>query len=473
MFALTFFGILHVPINVPALGISTGEDNLNVDQELIAHGPVIIGYIPIMVVGALIYMLGIELMEEALVDTWGKLHKLEYATVVVIIVTMGAFDFVQGIVAGIILACVSFVVQTSRKSAITATYTGEVASSTVRRHPMHVRFLREAGRQTSIVKLTGFLFFGTIVDVESCIRGLIDEKAFSERPIRYLVLDFWRVNGLDFSAAEAFTRLHRILSKRGVHMIICGLDLENDVGTSLQNVGLFSGPGQVKLFENLNSALEFCENELLKALHNRRGSTKDVPRATATPGVPVLSEGMFNSPRDLQLHQVAQETLQEEEGAHPSVPERYSTFPQPLALLLQTFQGLTKENEDFWWNAVPYFHRATFSMNAVLFRQKDLPEGFYLLESGMLRAEYETPQGKYDELIVAGRCCGELPFFGETPRSATMRAECDCVVWVLDRKNWDELRAKEPMIAQELLRVCLKLTSERMESITSYVLTTT
>lgn len=38
MFALTFFGVLHVPINVPALGISTGEDNLNVDRELIAHG---------------------------------------------------------------------------------------------------------------------------------------------------------------------------------------------------------------------------------------------------------------------------------------------------------------------------------------------------------------------------------------------------------------------------------------------------
>ena len=38
MFALTFFGILHVPINVPALGISTGEDNLNIDRELIAHG---------------------------------------------------------------------------------------------------------------------------------------------------------------------------------------------------------------------------------------------------------------------------------------------------------------------------------------------------------------------------------------------------------------------------------------------------
>lgn len=44
-------------------------------------GPVIIGYIPVMVVGALIFLLGIELLEEALVDTWGKLSRLEYLTV--------------------------------------------------------------------------------------------------------------------------------------------------------------------------------------------------------------------------------------------------------------------------------------------------------------------------------------------------------------------------------------------------------
>ncbi|KAI5288995.1 hypothetical protein KEM54_004582 [Ascosphaera aggregata] len=497
MFALTFFGLLHVPINVPALGISTGEDNLSVDRELIAHGvsnalsglcgsiqnylvytnsllfiasggsdrlagimlaiatlgilfigPVIIGYIPIMVVSALIYMLGIELMEEALVDTWGKLQKLEYLT-------------------------------TSRKSAIIATYTGEIASSTVRRHPTHVRFLREAGRQTYIVKLTGFLFFGTIVDVEDSIRALIEEKAFDKRPIRYLVLDFRRVRGLDFSAAEAFTRIDRILSKRGVHMIICGLDLQDSVGTSLQNVGLFSGEGQVKVFENLNSALEYCENELLKALHNRRRASRheqaafspilDVPRSQKC----FPSDAISNSPRDRHLHEVAQETLREEEVAHLTKSiERWSSFQQPLALMMQTFQGLTKENEDFWFSAVPYFTRVTSPTNAVLFRQGEQAKSFYLLESGMLRAEYETPQGRYDELIVAGRCCGELPFFGETPRSATMRVECDCVVWTLDQENWDRLKTNEPKIAQELLRVCLKLTAERMESITSYVLTT-
>lgn len=85
----------------------------------------------------------------------------------------------------------------------------------------------------------------------------------------------------------------------------------------------------------------------------------------------------------------------------------------------------------------------------------------------MLRAEYNLPQGKYFELIVTGRPCGELPFFGETNRTATVKAEEDCELWCLSVGKWRELREKEPKIAQELLRISLKMTSERMESITS------
>jgi len=29
---------LHVPINVPALGVSLNEDNVNTNRELVAHG---------------------------------------------------------------------------------------------------------------------------------------------------------------------------------------------------------------------------------------------------------------------------------------------------------------------------------------------------------------------------------------------------------------------------------------------------
>ncbi|OJD14775.1 hypothetical protein ACJ73_09042 [Blastomyces percursus] len=525
MFALTFFGVLHVPINVPALGISTGEDNLNVDRELVAHGisnavsgffgsiqnylvytnsllfiesggnsrlagvmlavatfgimlvgPGIIGYIPIVVVGALIYMLGIELMEEALVDTWGKLHTLEYITVIIIVVTMGAWDFVIGIIIGIILACVNFVLQTAQKSAITATYSGQVAISTVRRHPLHVRFLKGAGKQTFVIKLSGFLFFGTIVSVENRVRGLIEEKTFKDQPIRFLILELKRVNGLDFSAAEAFTRLNRILWKRRVHMIICGIDVEGEVGKSLQNVGLFGKENEVEIFETLNSALEYCENELLKILYQRKVSLKGTddhaPRflEVSHPQPHIPPDALMNSPRGHYLHEVATTTLREEEAdplSGRTTWQNWSSFQQPLPLLLQTFHGLTQQNEDFWFPACTYFTREVFPADSVLYREGEEATNFYLLESGILRAEYETPQGNYFELIVAGRPCGELPFFGETLRTATVRAERDSAVWRLGSEEWDELRREEPRLALELMKVCFKLTSERMESITA------
>ncbi len=183
---------------------------------------------------------------------------------------MGAWDFVIGIFAGIVLACVNFVVQTSRKSAIRASYTGEIAGSTVRRHPVQRRFLRRVGSQIHVTKLAGFLFFGTIVSVESRIRAMLDVENFKEQPIRFLIFDMAHVTGIDFSAAEAFTRIYRLLSTKNVSMIMCGIVRDGEIDTSLRSVGLWDEENNVQAFEDLNSALEFCENELLKAFYAGR-----------------------------------------------------------------------------------------------------------------------------------------------------------------------------------------------------------
>lgn len=54
-------------------------------------GPVIIGFIPIMVVGALIFYLGFDLLREALIDTIGRVSKLEYLTVSFFSLKAGTF----------------------------------------------------------------------------------------------------------------------------------------------------------------------------------------------------------------------------------------------------------------------------------------------------------------------------------------------------------------------------------------------
>nr|POE47718.1 uncharacterized protein c24h6.11c [Quercus suber] len=531
--ALTFFGILHVPINVPNLAMVVQEDNVNINRELIMHGlsntlsgcvgsiqnylvfvnsvlfintggnnrlagymlavatfgllvagPVVIGYVPVMVVGTLIYMLGIDLAREALVLTWGRLHRLEYFTIAIIAFVMGIYDFVVGIAIGIGLACLVYVVQTSRKTVIRAEFSGEVAESTVRRHPRQRNYLHKVGPQIRIVKLGGYLFFGSIVKVENKVRALIDAEAFAACPIRYLVLDFTHVTGIDFSAAEAFGRMNRILHRREVKMHLAGVTLGSDVGKSLAMVGLFEAddaeddipaPG---LFQDLNAALESCENELLMVLteKQRPGSRKSehspaiaIPATIPDHDRRHSSFGTIpGSPRRNHLYQAARSIITE--TTHDS--SKWANLKQPLPLLMQAFQDITTENEDFWFRAMPYFTKHEMIQGQMLYTRGDTPDGFYLLQSGILRAEYYMEQGNYHESIVAGTTCGELPFFSETQRTSSVIAETDCVAWLLTPEKWEALQREDAEVTRELLKVGLKLSAERMNAITSYVLIT-
>lgn len=116
-------------------------------------------------------------------------------TIWAIVIVMTGWDFVAGIGAGIILACVSFVVSSSQRRAIRSILTGAVARSTVRRHPKQSAFLKEVGRQTRVIKLQGFLFFGTISACEATIRKILEAASWSKNPIRFLVLDFSMASG--------------------------------------------------------------------------------------------------------------------------------------------------------------------------------------------------------------------------------------------------------------------------------------
>lgn len=400
---------------------------------------------------------------------------------------MGVYDFVWGVLAGIMLACLTYVVQTSQTPVIRSTYTGTIAQSTVRRPPLHRKYLDEVGQQVFVAKIAGYLFFGTIVSVENNIRKLVDEEQFRARPIRYVVLDLVHVIGIDYSAAEVLVRLNRILHRRHVELVISSVSLSDDVGQGLSMVGLFA-PAESndehcpppKRFETLNKALEWCENELLGTLHERTrslGSPKEASPVSISPPKQPRNEypfdGAYNSPRRALLQEAAEMALGNQKNViidnntNMLTPDKWKNFAQPIPLLLLTFQDLSDKDIDFWHRAVPYFTRREIPAGTVLYSRGDDPNGFYLVESGSLRADYILEQGTYYESIQAGTTCGELPFFSETERSGTVAAEADTVAWVLTREKWRELERKQPDIANELLRICLKLTTERMNAITS------
>ncbi|ORX36862.1 sulfate transporter family-domain-containing protein [Kockovaella imperatae] len=534
--ALVFFGILHVPLNVPALGVTLCEDNVKLDRELIAHGvsnlaagltgtvpnyltyvnsvlfyrvgggsrlsglmlaagtagimfvgPRVIGYLPVAVVGALIFVLGIDLLLEAVWDTRHKVNRSEYITIWAIAIGMTVWDFVIGLLFGIILACVFFVVQNSRRRAIRAVFSGSTAKSTVRRPRPQRAFLQQVGTQTYVMKLQGFLFFGTISAVEEEIRKLLDLAKWQHNPIRFLIIDFALVAALDFSSAEAFARVQRLLSAKNVRLILCGAAPNGLVGSALQGVGLWADREgtEVEVFEDLNDALEWTENAYLTAYYENqlaleqqqaleqqeaRSRTIDFPKVSRAPFT--LAESFQNSPRRSHLARAGTDTLPK---THiPLPPEEPEPAAQPLPLLEQTLGSFAPT--DFPLEAyaalVPYFHQVTLSTGQTLWKQHESPDGLYLIESGALRATYAyADHGRYViETMVAGTIAGDLSTLSDTRRNATVVAERECVLWMLSKDELEKMEKDDPVLAMKLIQVVLRAVAEEQDVLASCIL---
>ncbi|KAH9165177.1 sulfate transporter family-domain-containing protein [Lactarius sanguifluus] len=502
-FALLFFNVLHPPLNVPALAVSLDCD-VDTNKELIAHGysnflAGIVGtvpnylvyvntllfyrvggttrlsglmlagatiavllagtgpiaYIPVMVVSALIFVLGIDLVKEALWDTRHRVSKPEYITIASIMVAMTAWDFVIGVLFGIIISCLFFVVQNSQRRSIRVMHTGEATLSTVRRPNAHRAYLREVSGQTTVLHLQGFLFFGTITHVEETIRTLVAEPAWVHTPVRFLVLDFALVLGVDLSAAEAFVRVQRLLSGRKVMLVICGAG-DGKVLSALDSVGLFELP-DVELFTTFNDAMEWTENVYLRAWFDANSAeTKPISLPGRQDSVCMdLQQSLPHSPRRAQLRDAGWRTIAKHDNKRQTGPP--AALKEPLNTLEQAFLPYTTDRT-MLEQLASYFESITVPEGHVLWKQGEPADGLYVVGAGVLRATYRfaahTPA--IEESMVPGTLAGELSGLAGLARNATVVAERPAVVWRLSVDALRRLEAERPDLARAFTALVLK-----------------
>ncbi|ODV79889.1 sulfate transporter Sulfate/bicarbonate/oxalate exchanger SAT-1 and related transporter [Suhomyces tanzawaensis NRRL Y-17324] len=541
MLALTFFGILHVPINVPALAVTVGMDQFDVDRELVAHGysnalsglvgsiqnylvytnsvlfiragaddrlagvllaiatacvmfagPVVIGYIPVCVVGSLIYLLGYELLKEAIYDTYGRLRKIEYTTVIIIVVTMGAFDFVVGILVGILLACLSFVVEAARSPVVQGIYSGNVARSTVLRHPKQQEFLKNVGKQICIIKLQGTVFFGSIGGVEKSIRLKFEDEIFKMNPIKFLIIDMKGVSSIDFSAAEGFRRILNLTNEFNTQLIISSVFEEDDIIKGLRDAGLWDGrsdDNSIKLFNTLNYALEWCENAFLKTYKTVKkkqnkisvpfdGTSALMNQRSNTPGSDNVKQLMnqnfdFGTPRTTHVYQAAKRTVFDEQ----TLQSKYYTLSddsfkkQPLPLIMITFQGLSEKDEEFWSQLTSYLVKEKIPEDYEFYNSSRDAPSFFIVESGLVRSvfKFESDNRTLHSSILPMTAFGDLYDTGPNFREMNYTTVTDSVIWKLPHNKVNEL-LKHPNgehILAELLKIQTKLIRERFDTMTA------
>jgi SulP family sulfate permease len=218
------------------------------------------GAMPTFVAAGLMITLGYDMAEEWLWGARRQLPRNEWLVVLTIPAGMLAFGFLTGMMMGLGLAILSFVYNYARLSVIRSDTSLRIRRSSIDRPLVESERLEAEGDQVQVLELQEFLFFGTAEQVVAIVRGRLRDTA---RPkLRFAVLDFRRVSGMDTAAAAAFVKIRDLLAAEGAELLLSGLTPQAEA--TLRRNGLDGQGDPTTRFEpDLDHAIEYCEQRLL------------------------------------------------------------------------------------------------------------------------------------------------------------------------------------------------------------------
>jgi SulP family sulfate permease len=371
-------------------------------------GPALFSFIPQYICGGLLFFLGFMFLWEWVVEARQKLNRVDHAVVLLILGVIGALGYTQGIITGVLAAVVLFIHNYSRVEVVTHALSGAQLSSNVDRPVRDLRRLKEEGRALYILKLQGFIFFGTASHLLARIRARLADA--TQPALRFVVMDFRRVTGLDSSAILSLRKAEQMGQKRGFALLLCQTGAELAAELNFDDAGN-GGPGGLRLYPDLDHGLEACENELLNT----------------TPG---------HDPRRLVLTQ--------------QLAELWPREASPAGLLA-------------------YLERQEIPAQTLLIRQGAGSDGLYFIESGLVTVRLEFADGRTLRLrtMGAGTVVGEISLFLGGPRTASVVTNQACVVYQLSTAALSRMEQGEPALALAFHRFLVCLLAERLTNSTA------
>ena len=358
---------------------------------------------PKPVLGGLLLYLGLGFLVDWVVLAWRRLPRVDYALVVFILVVIAAFGFLIGVGVGTLVALVMFVVEYSRGDVVSRAISGAAYRSNVDRDPGHLAILRDRGERIHVFELQGYLFFGTASSLLDRIKERLGDSGLQE--VRFMVLDFRRVSGLDSSAVLGFTKVRQLAASRRITLVLTGLD--ERLRRGLERGGFAEDPeGGVRFMPDLDRGVQWCEDRLL------------------------------------------------EEAGAPATEE-----PPPLEDQLRAALG----SVDPAW-VLPYLEAVEVDAGEAVMRQDEPADGLYFLESGRLTVQLESPEGERMRLrtMGPGTVVGEVTLYLGTPRTASVVAEVPSRLHRLSAEALARMERGDPTVAAAVHRMFARLLAERL-----------
>jgi SulP family sulfate permease len=219
------------------------------------YGATLLSALPAGLFVAVISYLGLDLLITWLWIRRRQFSLTDYLLVLLILAVAATVGFFEALGIGILAAAAMFIVSFARVNVVRLRSTLASRRSLVERSNAEVNHLMQVGHQAVVFELSGFLFFGTANALVERVRAELSHQS----ALRFVVIDFARVHGLDASAAYSLGKLSRLCDAASVRLIFSGLPRNQEA-----RYREFAGKTDRALFtDTLDDALQSLEAELL------------------------------------------------------------------------------------------------------------------------------------------------------------------------------------------------------------------
>ena len=219
------------------------------------YGATLLSALPAGLFVALIAYLGLDLLITWLWIRRRQFSLTDYSLVLLILAVAATIGFFEALGIGILAAAALFIVSFARVNVVRLSSTLASRRSLVERSNAEVNYLMQTGHQVAVFELSGFLFFGTANALVERVHAELSRQS----ALRFVVIDFARVHGLDASAAYSLGKLSRLCDAASVRLIFSGLPRNQEA-----RYREFAGSRDRALFtDTLDEALQSLEAELL------------------------------------------------------------------------------------------------------------------------------------------------------------------------------------------------------------------
>ncbi len=355
----------------------------------------LIAWVPIASLAAILIVIGFRMIDgTSLLFLKSRSTMFDFAVIAAVVAVALTVGLIQASATGVVLAILLFVKEQVGGRVVRRTTYGHQHFSKRIRPREEMAVLAERGVQTAIYELQGSLFFGTADQLYSALEADLKTR-------RYIILDMRRVQTVDVTAAHVLEQIKEMLGERLGYLILSDLPRKLPTGLNIQQyldqVGLVRPQTPVRLFGELDAALQWVEDRLISEAAVARSKEKA-----------------------LELHE------------------------------MELFQG---RKDETLAALEACMQKASFKEGERIFAQGDTGDELFLIRRGEVRIVLPVGADKVHHLstFTRGAFFGEMAFLDGEPRSADAVAFTDTELYSLSRQTFEQFAPQHKRASIQLL----------------------